>query len=64
MRLLLLNILIDGLFFVFRDILVAAEAGKATRAVANESGTGRIILLCIHYLCRIMVPEQKFTAGI
>ena len=63
MRLLLLNILIDGLFFVFRDILVAAEAGKATRAVANESDPHRNILLCIHYLRRVMVPEQKFTAG-
>ena len=63
MRLLLLNVLIDGLFFVFREILVAAEAGKATRAVANESGTGRNILLCIHYLRQIMVAERKFTAG-
>ena len=36
MQLLLLYVLIDGLFFVFRDILVAAEAGKATRAVAKR----------------------------
>ena len=64
MRLLLLYVLIDGLFCVFRGITVSAEAGKATWAVANESDTGRNVLLSIHFLRRVMVIEQKFTAGI
>jgi hypothetical protein len=64
MRLLLLYVSIDGLLCVFHGITVTAEAGKATSAVANESDTGRNVLLSIHFLRRVMVPEQKFTAGI
>jgi hypothetical protein len=63
LRLFLLYVLIDGLFFAFRNIMITAEAGKATSAVANESDTGRNILLYIHYLRQIMVAEQKFTAS-
>jgi hypothetical protein len=63
MQLLLLYVLIDGLFCVFHGITVTAEAGKPTCAVANESDTGRNILLSIHYLRRVMVPEQIITAS-
>jgi hypothetical protein len=63
LRLSLLYVLIDGLFFVFRNIMITAEAGKATRAVANESDTGRNVLIYIHDLRQIMVAEQKITAS-
>ena len=64
LRLLLLYVLIDGLICVFHGITVSAEAGKATWAVANESDSGRNILLSIHFLRRVMVNEQRITAGI
>ena len=64
MRLLLLYVLIDVLFGVFYGITVTAEAGKATWVVANESDTGRNILLPIHFLRRVMVTQQIITAGI
>ena len=64
MRFLLLYVSIDGLLCVFRGITVSAEAGKATCAVANESDTGRNVLLSIHFLRRVMVIGQKITAGI
>ena len=55
--------MIDGLFFVLRNIMTTAEAVKATRAVANESDTGRNVLIYIHDLRQIMVAEQKITAS-
>ena len=48
---------------MYRNIIITAKAGKATSAVANESDTGRNVLLCNHFLRWIMVAEQKITAG-
>ncbi len=47
---------------MFNEIVVTGEVGKASRAVANKSDTGRNVLLSFHNLYRVMETERKISA--